>query len=385
MYMGEDRPGPSGVQTTTERGNANRVVRLCGRGARRLLNPTGWKHFLRTYRVEVAMTGVLIVLLLAMQIGAPQTLTVSNIENVLGAAVPLLLVATGQLLVLITGGIDLSVGANYALAGMAADLMMLHSGSIALGIIVGVAVGVAVGLVNGMLIVFLRLVPFIVTLATLSIAASLTYIISGGVSQGVPTGMAGLNAGHLIPGLPNYILIVVLTVIVASLFLRRTIVGRFLYAVGSNEEAARLGGIPTAQMKILAYTLSGLMASIAAIFALSELGAVEPAWSSALLLNSIAAVVIGGASLFGGVGTAWGALIGVLIISFLNTGLILLQVPSFWQGTTSGIIIIVAVIAEQLIRGEGGGILAALPGRLRDKFGMGRAKAKTVEPHAGVK
>lgn len=310
---------------------------------------------LRNYRIEMAMLLVLVLLAGAMEIRSTVSLSEANIRNVLDSAAPLFLVAIGQLLVLITGGIDLSVGATFALAGMTTAVLM-ESHGLGVGIAVGVATGLAVGLFNGLLIVCLKLAPFIVTLATLSIGGSLAYVVSGGTSRLVPDGFSAFNGGTLVAGIPNYVTVMAVTLVVAHLFLRWTVFGRYLYATGSSEQAARLAGVPTDLAKLFAYAASGTLAAVAALLTMSQLGAVDPSsGSSTLLLNSIAAVVIGGASLFGGLGSAPGALIGVLIIALLQNALVILQVPSFWQGTVSGGVIVFAVLIERVVRGGGGG------------------------------
>lgn len=332
---------------------------------------------LRNYRIEAAMLLVLVALAAAMEIRSTVSLSGANIRNVLDSAAPLFLISIGQLLVLITGGIDLSVGATFALVGMTTAVLMETHGT-GLGVAGGLATGLGVGLVNGVLIVYLRLAPFIVTLATLSIAGSLAYVVSGGTSRLVPESFSGLDGGTLILGIPNYVTVMAVTLVVAHLFLRRTVFGRYLYATGSSEQAARLAGVPSDLTKLFAYAASGALAAVAAFFAMSQLGAVDPSsGSSTLLLNSIAAVVIGGASLFGGMGSAPGALIGVLIISLLQNALVILQVPSFWQGTVSGGVIVFAVLIERLVRGGGGGKRRISRGVLGRKASTTKGRAST--------
>jgi ribose transport system permease protein len=365
--LGSTRISPNEADLAAETGTAVAEAAAQRRPTLRVL-----VRPLRNYRIETAMLLVLVVLACAMEARSTVSLSGANIRNVLDSAAPLLLVSIGQLLVLITGGIDLSVGAAFALVGMTTAVLMQSHG-IGVSVVVGTATGLALGLANGLLIVYLKLAPFIVTLATLSIGGSLAYVVSGGTTRLVPDAFASLDGGTLIGGIPNYVTVMVVALVIVHLFLRRTVFGRYLYATGSSEQAARLAGVPSELARLFAYAASGLLAAVAAFLAMSQLGAVDPSsGSSTLLLNSIAAVVIGGASLFGGLGSAPGALIGVLIISLLQNALVILQVPSFWQGTMSGGVIVFAVLIERLVRGGGGG-------ERRIKRGLFTRKASTTK------
>jgi ribose transport system permease protein len=306
---------------------------------------------LHRYRVETAMFVVLVLLVVYLGASTGKSLTSSNLRNVLQQAAPLLLIGFGQLAVMITGGIDLSVGATFGLSGMVTVVLMSHLPTV-VACLIGLGVGLGVGLINGALVVYGRFVPFIVTLATFSIAGSIAYVVSGGNSHTVQsTGFTQLDQGTLVPGVPNYLLYMIVAAVLAHLLLTYTVGGRSLYATGSSENAARIGGIRVDRAKLLAYAMAGLLSAAAAVLTASELLSVDPTSGGTYQLNSIAAVVIGGGSLFGGIGTAAGTVIGVLIVSFLGNALVLLQVPSFWQGTVTGAVIIVAVAIERLTNG----------------------------------
>jgi ribose transport system permease protein len=309
-----------------------------------------------SYRIELTMLVVLAVLVVALQLATGDELKGGNVANVLQAAAPLVLISLGQLLVMSTAGIDLSVGSVFSLSGIAGAAIMNKHG-VTEGVVVALAVGAACGAVNGFLVTRAKLAPFIVTLAMFSAAASLAFVVTNGASQVVPVSFGGLDAGHLIPGVANYVLIIFLAVAVFQLILTRTIFGRWLYASGSNESAARLVGVPTDRVKFSAYVISGLLAACAALLTASYLGTVEAIAGNGLELQSIAAVVIGGASLFGGTGTAIGALIGVLITSVIQNGINLLGINSFWRGTVTGAVIVLAVLVERATRSDGGRVL----------------------------
>jgi ribose transport system permease protein len=305
---------------------------------------------MKTYRIEIVMLAALVVLFTVLQLMTGIAVSSVNLKNILQVASPLVLIAFGQLLVMITAGIDLSVGSVYSLSGIVGASVMASHG-IFLGVIAALAVGAACGCVNGFFVVKTKLAPFIVTLAMYSIAASLAFIATNGTSITITQdSFTSLNQGHIIPGLPNYILYIIISTIILHFILRKSIFGRWLYATGSNEAAARLVGVPTNRVKFLAYVISGILASAAAIINASLLLTVEGTAGTGLELLAIAAVVIGGASLFGGVGSAIGALIGTLFITGITNGINLLGINTFWGGTITGAVIIAAVMIERSTR-----------------------------------
>lgn len=302
-----------------------------------------WK-LVRAYKLELGMTLILVVMYLVLHLVTGTALLKSNLLNVLQSAAPLLIMTMGQLMVVITGGIDLSVGSIYSLSGMCGVLVMLQTQSIASGVLVCLAVGIACGVINGVLVAKVKMAPFIVTLAMQGAAASLTKIIAGGNSQTITlTAFKAFNRGEMIPGVKNYMLYMVLIVIIMYFLLRKTVLGRWVYATGSNEEASRLVGIPVDRVKIICYTVSGFLSSVAALLGASRLMNVEVTSGVGMELDAIAAACIGGASLSGGLGTAFGALIGTLLQKGINNGINLLGINSFWSGAVTGVVIIVSV------------------------------------------
>ena len=231
---------------------------------------------IRNCKLELGMTVILIVLYIVLHAVSGTALGKGNVMNVLQSAAPLLIMTMGQLLVVITGGIDLSVGSVYSLSGMVGALVMLSTGSIAAGVAACLAVGLVCGVLNGLLVAKAKMAPFIVTLAMQGAAASLTKVISGGNSQTITlTAFKEFNRGTIIPGLKNYILYMIIIVVVMYFVLRKTSFGRWVYATGSNEGASHLVGIPVDRVKILCYTISAGLSSIAALLGASRLMTVE--------------------------------------------------------------------------------------------------------------
>lgn len=309
----------------------------------------GIRKQLRNYKLELGMTIILVVLYIVLHLATGTALGKGNIMNVLQSASPLLIMTMGQLLVVITGGIDLSVGSVYSLSGMVGTLVMLSTQSIAAGVLACLGVGVMCGIINGLLVSKAKMAPFIVTLAMQGAAASLTKVISGGNSQTITlTAFKAFNRGTLIPGIKNYVLYMIIIVVLMHLILRKTAFGRWVYATGSNEEAARLVGIPVDRVKIACYTISALLSAVAALLGASRLMTVECTAGVGMELDAIAATCIGGASLSGGLGTAFGALIGTLLQKGINNGINLLGINSFWSGIVTGIVIVVAVYVGKI-------------------------------------
>jgi len=310
------------------------------------------RRFFDAYRVELAMLGALALLCVVLGVVAPNFLTAGNLRNVLWQVTAIGIIAIGQTFVILTGGIDLSVGGIAALSAMAGGLLMTFGGgeNVAAGLIATLAVGLVIGTANGLLVSYGRLAPFIVTLGMLSITNSLTYVISDAASiVGLPDAYRFWGRGEII-GIPLYLITFVVLFALGQIFLSRTKPGRFIYAIGSNEEAARLSGVNVRLYKTLPYAITGLLCAIAALILSGRLGAIDPDTGTGLELRTIAAVVIGGTSLFGGKGSLYGTLIGVFLIGILNNGLNLLRVNAFWQGTAVGVVIILSVLIERMSR-----------------------------------
>ncbi len=257
-------------------------------------------------------------------------------------------IAVGMTLVIITRGIDLSVGSVAGLSSMVASDVMNQN--LYAGVAAGLGVGLACGVLNGVLIAKLRLPDFIVTLGTLSVfrGAALIYT-NGQPIYGLPQEFRDAFAGQAL-GVPTPVLLAVAIAAAAFFLVRFTALGEQIVAVGGNEEAARLSGINIDRVKITVYTLSGVLSSLAGFVLIARIGAAEPIGGTGFELQAIGSAVIGGASLFGGVGNPLGSLIGALTLGGLQNGLTLMNVPSFWQYVASGSVVILAVYVDRLAR-----------------------------------
>ena len=308
---------------------------------------------LRGGRLELRMLGLLVALAVILSLISPYFLTINNLSNVMDQSVVIGIVAVGQTFVILTAGIDLSVGSLVGFTGIVLGLAFAHFG-IPGAVVAAVLAGAAAGLINGVIITKGRVAAFVVTLGMMSIARSQAYVLSGANSiSSVPAGLGWLASGTVL-GVPFNFAVLVVLYAGAWLFLTRSKGGRTLYAIGSNAEAARVAGLQVDRYRILPYIVSGVLSAVAAIFLSARILSIDPIAGTGLELDSIAAVVIGGTSLFGGRGSIVGTLIGVFIMVLIRNGLNLLNVSPYWQGTAIGSIIIAAVLAERLLSSRKG-------------------------------
>jgi ribose transport system permease protein len=277
--------------------------------------------------------------------------TAKNLYNITRNFTFTAIIALGMTFVIISGGIDLSVGSVLCLASMVLAVVMHAGSSIEIGIVCALLAGLAVGLFNGYLVAFLRFPPFVVTLGMLSIARSIATVVSSNqtVFQFGPDHdrLLALGGGASF-GVSNPVIYTVVLAVIAALVLRFTRFGRYVFAIGGNEHAATLAGIPVRGVKIAVYCISSLCAAIAGIVETGWLGAVTTNIGTGMELQVIAAAVIGGASLVGGAGTALGALVGAALLEIIRNSLGLLGINAFWQGTFIGGAILVAVTFERV-------------------------------------
>ena len=301
---------------------------------------------------------------IALGLASPNFLTVDNTMNVLRQISINLCLSLGMTLVILSGGIDLSVGSVLALAGaVAAGLLknglalphfnLLVQFTVPGAIVAGIAVGLAVGWANGVAVTRFRLPPFVATLGMLSIARGLTMLWTGGFPiTGLGDAFGRLGTGRAL-GVPMPVWISAALVAVFIAVTRRTTFGRHVYAVGGNERAATLSGLAVPRIKLLVYTLGGGLAAVAGVLVTARLDSATPNAGIGYELDSIAAVVIGGTSLSGGRGSILGTVLGCLIIGVLNNGLFLLDVSPFWQQVVKGFVILAAVALDKMgARGE---------------------------------
>lgn len=302
--------------------------------------------------------GVLLALIVAFSIDSPYFLTRANWLNTSSTGTEVLLLAVGETFVICSGGIDLSVGAVLGFAGTAGAWVMATAfpgatgsavGPVVLGFAAAVAAGTAFGVLNGFLVAWAGVPPFVVTLGTLGIATGFGYLLNNGQEiSAIPASVATFGNKNLGGWVPVPVLITAVITIWCGLLLAKTRFGAYALTIGDSREAAVRAGINDRRYLLEIYTLSGLLAGIASVLVMARLGAGSPVSGATDNLNAIAAVVIGGASLFGGRGTIIGSVIGTGIIAVLLTGLVLVNVPPFWQEVAVGAILIAAVYIDQL-------------------------------------
>ena len=298
--------------------------------------------------LEVRMLLLALGLAIVLSLLSPYFLTRHHLLNVLDQSVVIGIVAVGMTFVILTGGIDLSVGSVAGLSGIVLGLA-LQDLPIPLAIVTAVAAGGFIGLVSGVLIAVFGLAPFVVTLGMMAIARSLAFIFSGqSAISAIPSSLSNLVYTSVL-GIPANVLFLLSLYAVAWAYLTFTKGGRTIYAVGSNAEAARASGLNVLLYSILPYVISGALAAVAITFSIAQILSADPLAGNQMELDAIAAVVIGGARLYGGRGSIIGTLIGVLIMVMIRNGLNLMGVSPFWQGTAIGSIIILALLAERII------------------------------------
>ena len=288
-------------------------------------------------------------------LASPVFFTWSNITSILFSTVVIGCLAVGTTFVIITGGIDLSIGTGMALCAVMSGVFIVDIGlPVALGVALAIAFGGLIGLVNGFNVAVLGLPPFIATLAMMLVAEGLALVISGSspIYFSDAPSYVKISTGELIPGLPNAVLILLVVCLGAAFVLAKTVLGRYTYAIGSNEHATELSGIHIGRWKIVIYVLAGLFIGLAGVMISARLGSAQPATGMGYELQAIAAVVIGGTSLSGGKGTILGTVIGALIISVLNNGLQIMSIAQEWQSVILGIVILVAVYADMARKKE---------------------------------
>jgi ribose/xylose/arabinose/galactoside ABC-type transport system permease subunit len=290
---------------------------------------------------------VLLLIIAITAIGNPRFLSVNNLLNILFQVSALGIVAAGQTILLIAGGLDLSVGAALSVAGLATALTIASTGSVALAVLAGVLAGVAIGAVNGALVATNRATPFIITLGTMTFLQGVAILMSGGSpinGTGALFDVFGTGSFARVPW-PVYVML--LSIAAVFLVLRFTTLGRYAFAIGGNEEASRLSGIPIRRMKIALYALNGVFVGVAGVILTGILDSGLPSMGTGYELRAIAAVVIGGTPLMGGRGTVIGTLGGVLLLGLVSNSMNLLGVGANFQSAVLGLIITAAVLLQK--------------------------------------
>ncbi|QLH20080.1 ABC transporter permease [Streptomyces sp. Rer75] len=307
-------------------------------------------------------------------------LALSNLRDVAVSACINAIIGLGVTFVIITGGIDLSVGSIASFVGIvSAYLMVNHGVTPLLGLLIGLVVGTACGLVNGVLVTALKLPPFIATLGTMSVFQGCAYVVTNGNPvYNVPSSFVFLLNSY-VGGVPIAVVLVLVLGIVAWLLLRRTLFGENVIAVGGSQETAWLSGIHVNRIKLGVYGLSGALAGVAGLVLVARINAAQPEGGSPYLLTAIAAAVIGGANLMGGEGRIAGTLVGALILGALTNGLVLLNVPSFYEQIVTGAVVVIAVALDQGAKGW-----PMLGGRRRTEPPVGAKPQKTAGETVGA-
>lgn len=302
-----------------------------------------FKNFLVKYK---SLFGLL-VLCIILSILTPRFLTINNLRNVFTQVSVNAIIAAGMTFVILTGGIDLSVGSILAIAGAVAAAIVKSTGNVFLAVIAALAIGAIIGLINGIIIARGKIQAFIATLVGMTVFRGVTYVFTNG------TPVSGLGQKFMvlgndqILGVPIPVIITVIIFLLSYYILDQTRYGRYVYSIGGNEDTARLSGINTNKVKTLVYVISGIMAAVSGIIVTSRIGSASPNAGTGFELDAIAAVVLGGTSLAGGEGSIIGTIIGAVIIGVLNNGLNLMNVSPFYQLIVKGLVILLAVMVDK--------------------------------------
>ena len=299
---------------------------------------------------ELTLIVIIIVTAVLMSILSPYFFTGANFRAMAIGFAPTAIIAVGMAILLVSGGFDLSVGAVLALSGTVVGILMINGFGIFPAILIVFGLGIVIGTINGLLVTKLHINPLIATLGTLSAARGLALVLTDGYSvTGLPRSFGMVGEATLL-GVPYIVLVMFLIVIIGDLALRHSRVLRQVYYIGGNETSARLSGIHVDRVKIFTYILTALLASLAGILLASRLMAGTPTAANGLELQVLAAAVIGGASLGGGEGTVLGAFLGVVFVGMISNAMTMLAVSIYWQMVITGVILIIAVALDMLVR-----------------------------------
>lgn len=294
----------------------------------------------------------LLIIIITFSFLSPVFFTIPNLLNILQQSSINALIALGMTLVIISGGIDLSVGPTAALSAVLGATMMVAGVPVPLAIMATLGIGAICGVFSGSLVAYAGLQPFIVTLGGLSLFRAVALIYTGGNPVfGIPTEFRSLINSEIF-GIPTPIVIVAVIALVLWTVMNKTPLGEYILAVGGNEEAARVAGVPVKRTKVTVFVISGTLASLASLILIGRLGAAEPTIGNLWELDAIAAAAIGGASLMGGKGSVVGTIIGAIILGALRNGLTLLNIQAFYQLLATGLIIIIAMLIDRATRGK---------------------------------
>ena len=303
------------------------------------------KYFKRNAGILIG----LLIICIVISIKSPQFLTQKNIMNVLRQISSNMFLACGMTMILIAGGIDLSVGSTIAIIGVIAGTIIGKGVPIWAVILICLLIGAAIGAVNGTIISRTTLPPFIVTFSMMSILRGATYVYTGGTTVRIDNrSWINLGTGYAFGILPLPVIYLAVVFILVWLILNKTVLGRHIYAVGGNEKAARFSGVNVVNVRLFVYIFSGIMGALAGMVLCARSYSGNPLAGDGAEMDAIAACVLGGASMAGGYGYVGGTLIGALIIGLLNNGLNLMKIDSYWQIILKGVVILAAVYVDYL-------------------------------------
>ncbi|MDR3373352.1 MAG: ABC transporter permease [Ancalomicrobiaceae bacterium] len=289
----------------------------------------------------------LVLIVIVFSVTSPVFLELNNLMNIIVQVAVISVIAAGAMFIILTGGIDLSVGGMVALAGVVSASVVRSSGSPALAIVVCLGVALMFGILAGALITYGKIPPFVCTLGIMSVARGLAFVYSGGIPiSNFPAAFRFAGAGS-IAGVPMMVIIPIVVYAALWVVLNRTPFGKIVYAIGSNEEATQLTGINTRKYKIIVYALAGLLTGLGALMYIGRINSGHPNSALGYELDAIAAVVIGGTSLSGGRGSIVGTIIGALIMGVIGNGLNLLNIDPYYQSVVLGTVIVLAVMIDQ--------------------------------------
>ena len=325
-----------------------KTSRSSGSARQKASKVVAWKNFIQVAGILPILVAICVIFSLV----TPNFLSLGNLINVIRQASINIVLATGMTFVILTGGIDLSVGSILGVTAVVGVLVSLVPGLGWFAVPAALIAGVFLGLLNGSLVAYLGLPPFIVTLGSYTALRGVAYLVANGttvINRNLNFAWVGNNYVGPIPWL---VIIAFLAVLASWFVLRRTVLGRHIYAVGGNIRAARLTGIKVSRVLLFVYGVSGLLSGLGGIMSASRLYSATGMLGQGYELDAIAAVILGGTSFTGGIGTIWGTLLGALIIALLNNGLTLMNVSFFWQLVVKGLVIIIAVTIDKVRTGS---------------------------------
>ena len=325
-----------------------KTSRSSGSDRQKTSKAQAWKNFIQVAGILPILVAICVIFSLV----TPNFLSVGNLINVIRQASINIVLATGMTFVILTGGIDLSVGSILGVTAVVGVLVSLVPGLGWFAVPAALIAGVFLGLLNGSLVAYLGLPPFIVTLGSYTALRGVAYLVANGTTViNRNLNFAWIGNSYVGP-IPWLVIIAFLAVLASWFVLRRTVLGRHIYAVGGNIRAARLTGIKVSRVLLFVYGVSGLLSGLGGIMSASRLYSATGMLGQGYELDAIAAVILGGTSFTGGIGTIWGTLLGALIIALLNNGLTLMNVSFFWQLVVKGLVIIIAVTIDKVRTGS---------------------------------